>query len=239
MKEFAFGSTSPIVDVIDRRRQRRHSSRRRISPSAITPTNSARSRDCSDTRTRSSQRTGATTLTRSNRRANNIVVAFDLRGDAPVASFAKLMPEPMPGETAESIGNDALRAEIKTLLESYEGATGLKQKTITALDDVRDFAERGKIEDQPWQRWARLTKHDVAVPDKPRFAPADDGGDGLRAPTSHVRPGQALHERRLLRAAESMRAPMRSTSGIGGSSISSIRTVWRWSFSAIPILDSS
>jgi ATP-dependent exoDNAse (exonuclease V) beta subunit len=104
-------------------------------------------------------------------RANNIAAdALPLCAERSVAGFAKLMPEPMPGETAESI-DAALRAEIKTLLESYEGATGLKQKTIAALDDIRDFAERGKIEDQPWQRWARLTKHDVAVPDKPRFAP--------------------------------------------------------------------
>jgi ATP-dependent exoDNAse (exonuclease V) beta subunit len=106
-------------------------------------------------------------------RANNIG-ADDLATCAgrSAAGFATLMHPPLDGETEASL-DAALRTAMAGVITAYASATGLKGKTEDALDDVRDFAAKD-ILDVPWQRWAKLAKLDVAVADRPRFAPVKD-----------------------------------------------------------------
>ena len=81
--------------------------------------------------------------------------------------FRKLMEAPLPGETASSIDSN-LVAEAEGVLREFDGASGLVGVTVTALKDVGGFLD-GKIERQPWQRWAKLAKLKPGVKDEPKF----------------------------------------------------------------------
>lgn len=98
--------------------------------------------------------------------------------DRSVTGFRALMQPPLPGETEATLDGalmDAIGAASSQYLSAQELAKlSEKQrpakKTLSVLEDIRDFA-RKDIKEVPWQRWARLTKLDVGVPDKPNFAP--------------------------------------------------------------------
>jgi ATP-dependent exoDNAse (exonuclease V) beta subunit len=112
-------------------------------------------------------------------RANNISEdALTACAERSVTGFASLMPAPQSGETAESI-EATLLAAIDAVLAHYTSTEGLAKKTIDGIADIRDFAQRARVEELPWQRWARLTKLDVAVTDKPRFAPVQGAAAGF------------------------------------------------------------
>ncbi len=101
-------------------------------------------------------------------RANNIPEsAFAVCADRSMEGFRKLMEPPLPGETASSIDSN-LVAEAEGVLREFNGASGLVGVTTTALKEVGDFLD-GKIERQPWQRWAKLAKLKPGVKDVPKF----------------------------------------------------------------------
>ena len=101
-------------------------------------------------------------------RANNIPEsAFAVCADRSMVGFGKLMEAPLPGETILSIDR-TLVAEAEGVVREFDGVPGLVGLTQTALKEVADFLD-GKIERQPWQRWAKLAKLKPGVKDEPKF----------------------------------------------------------------------
>jgi ATP-dependent exoDNAse (exonuclease V) beta subunit len=112
-------------------------------------------------------------------RANNITSAeLPIYADRSVTGFRALMQPPLPGETEAGLDvalMDAIGAASSQYLSAQELAKLPEKqrpakKTLSVLEDIRDLA-RKDIKEVPWQRWAKLTKLDVGVPDKPKFAP--------------------------------------------------------------------
>lgn len=101
-------------------------------------------------------------------RANNIPeAAFAVCADRSAAGFSKLMEQPLAGEL-ESLFDANTVAEAKGVLLEFEGMENLVGVTQTAINDVRDFLEE-RIERQPWQKWAKLSKLKPGVKDEPKF----------------------------------------------------------------------
>jgi len=101
-------------------------------------------------------------------RANDIAAAgFATCADRSMAGFRSLMAAPLAGETEASLDANVI-AEAAAVLREFEGVGGLTGVTQGALKDVKDFLE-DRIERQPWQRWAKLSKLKAAVKDEPKF----------------------------------------------------------------------
>lgn len=101
-------------------------------------------------------------------RANNIPeTAFGVCRDRSLGGFGKLMETLLPGETETSLDAN-LFAEAEGLRREFDGVTGLVGLTSAALKEVADFLEV-RIERQPWQKWAKLSKLKPAVKDEPKF----------------------------------------------------------------------
>ena len=104
-------------------------------------------------------------------RANNVdAEALPICAERSIAGFAKLMQEPLPGETAASL-DATLRAEIDKLLSRYQSTDGVTKGTIKSLDEVRDIAGKGKVDELPWQHWAKLSKASGTKADDEHFEP--------------------------------------------------------------------
>lgn len=101
-------------------------------------------------------------------RANNIgETNFDACAKRSMAGFAQLMEPPHVGETEAALDAN-LVAEAQAVIREFEGVTKLVGLTETALKEVKSILE-GRIERQPWRRWAKLTKLKPAVGDEPKF----------------------------------------------------------------------
>ena len=130
-----------------------------------------------------------------------------------------------------------MRQALRTLRAKYPTNEGVLITGARALDEIRDIAARSRVEDMPWQRWAKLSKVKGTKAEEPHFAPLRE------AAAAFARHPRLLDQVRqyiaavFACAAEAM--PQRNTRGIGGSSISSIKTASRWNFSATPISNSS
>ena len=83
--------------------------------------------------------------------------------------FARILPKPARGETAQSLDR-ALDAAIAELNERYPSNEGLTVGTAKSLDALRETA-RGRAADLPWSRWARLAKLKGTKADDAQFAP--------------------------------------------------------------------
>ena len=177
VKEFAFGlGLSPIVDVLDE-----HASKR-IFLIAADEAIGARADELGEL----SRRFGYDTM-RQRRdwrddvnkivelaRANNVDEGALVNcAERSIAGFRAITPRPLPGETAATL-DDALRRAVSALTRRDPATFGagkkVAKKTTDELEILRDFETSGRIEDQPWQKWAKLTKLDVAVPDRDAFA---------------------------------------------------------------------
>jgi ATP-dependent helicase/nuclease subunit A len=174
VKEFAFGlGLSPIVDVIDETVAKavfRQSSNLAITNHADELALLARVFGYEDGRKPKDWRDDVNKIVEL-ARANNIAAeALPTCADRSLSGFRKLMHDPLPGETADSL-DAALNQAIKVVLSRYQSAVVTVKKTIEALDDLRDFAATKPLESVPWQRWAKISKHDVAKGDKENFEP--------------------------------------------------------------------
>jgi len=104
-------------------------------------------------------------------RANNIAPeALSVSAERSIAGFGRLMSPPLPGETEASL-DAGLRAEIDRLLSRYQSTEGVTKGTIKSLDEVREIAGKGRIDDLSWQRWAKLSKVEGTKADDPHFVP--------------------------------------------------------------------
>lgn len=173
VKEFAFGlGLSPIVDVVDENVAKAaflEAADSAIGDHADELGSLARLFGYEDTYPPSDWRKDVkevVELARANKVGPDELAAC---GERSFAGFQDLMRSRAKGETEADLDN-ALKAALAAVVAAYAAATGLKGKTETVLEDVRDLASKD-LADIPWQRWARLSKFDVAVPDKPRFEP--------------------------------------------------------------------
>lgn len=94
-----------------------------------------------------------------------------------IEGFARLMREPLPGETAESL-DAATAAALAKLLRRYPTDDGLTKGTAKALAAARDIARR-EIADIPWSDWARLSKLEGTRADDPHFVPLRDAASAF------------------------------------------------------------
>jgi ATP-dependent helicase/nuclease subunit A len=173
VKEFAFGlGLSPIVDVVDENVAKAaflEAADSAIGDHADELGGLARLFGYEDTYPPSDWRKDVkevVELARANKVGPDELAAC---GERSFAGFQDLMRSRATSETEADLDN-ALKAALAAVVAAYAAATGLKGKTETVLEDVRDLASKD-LADIPWQRWARLSKLDVAVPDKPRFEP--------------------------------------------------------------------
>ena len=95
-----------------------------------------------------------------------------------ITGFEKLMRPRLPGETEAGL-DAALRAAIDALLSRYPSNEGLTKGTIKSLDEVRDTAGKGRIEEWSWQRWAKLSKLEGTKADDPHFVPLRDAASAF------------------------------------------------------------
>jgi ATP-dependent helicase/nuclease subunit A len=207
VKEFAFGlGLSPIVDVVDENVAKAaflEAADKAIGDHADELGSLARLFGYEDTYPPSDWRKDVKQVVEL-ARANNVgpdhLAACAERS---FAGFRELMRSATEGETEAEL-DGALKSAIAAVLASYTTATGVK-KTDGVVDDVRDLAAKD-LGEVPWQRWARLSKLDVAVKDKSRFEPVKT------AASAFARHPRLLEQVRLYIfgvfacAAESMRA---------------------------------
>ncbi|WP_442754258.1 UvrD-helicase domain-containing protein [Methylocystis sp. JAN1] len=173
VKEFAFGlGLSPIVDVVDENVAKKaflEAADKAIGAYADELGHLARLFGYEDAYNSSDWRKDVKDVVEL-ARANNVGPdELAVCAERSFAGFQGLMRSWPEGETEADL-DAAFEGAMATVLAAYATATGLKQKTEGVLEDVRDLASKD-LADTPWQRWARLSKLDVAVPDKARFEP--------------------------------------------------------------------
>ena len=84
--------------------------------------------------------------------------------------FARLLPTPLPGETAEGLDR-ALDTAVLALVKRYPTNDGLTQGTAKSLDALRETAQGRAAADLPWCHWAKLSKLGGTKADDAHFAP--------------------------------------------------------------------
>jgi ATP-dependent exoDNAse (exonuclease V) beta subunit len=181
VKEFAFGlGLSPIVDVLDEDAARRTflaAASKAIGEYAealgeltrifgydtIRPKGGGKPRDWRD------DVIGLVALARANNLSERDLKAC---ADRSVAGFRTIAPAIAAGESAASL-DAALTEAIAALLAldpaGFGGGKAVTKTTLEALDVVRDFA-RAEVVDQPWHKWAKLSKLAAGARDRDAFA---------------------------------------------------------------------
>ena len=108
-------------------------------------------------------------------RANNLSEkSLATCAERSIAGFRSLMRDPLPGETAATLDAAVIDA-ASSILErdpaTFGGGKKITKLTTDGLTLVRDFVTSGRIEELPWQKWAKLSKLEVAVVDRDAFSP--------------------------------------------------------------------
>ncbi|WBK02213.1 UvrD-helicase domain-containing protein [Methylocystis parvus] len=139
-------------------------------------------------------------------RANNIASeALANCAERSIEGFTSLLSPVVAGETEAGL-DAALRAAIDALLSRYPTNEGLTKGTIGSLQEVREIVGRGRIEDWPWSRWAKLSKASGTKVDDPYFVPVREAASAFARHPRLLDQATRLISGLFACAAEAMRA---------------------------------